>query len=284
MGRGVGELMPETRRERRQGEDHVSAAPLPRVSPWWVRMAARYAERYAARGLHAVRQSRAGGVPDLGTAPAVIYLNHSSWWDPLVLLIVAQRNWPDRRHFAPIDAAALGRYRILESLGFFGIERGTVAGARRFSEKTRGILAEPQTVLWLTPQGRFADPRDRPTRLEPGLAWLAGCAAPHVSFVPLALEYPFWEERTAECLLRFGPVLEREQIAAFDSAERGRHLAAELEATQDRLAEESRRRRAADFETLVQGAAGVGGVYDAWRRLMARVRGERFRPEHGGGE
>ncbi|MFO0899291.1 MAG: lysophospholipid acyltransferase family protein [Pirellulales bacterium] len=247
-------------------------------------MAARYAECYAAGGLHAVRQSRAGGTPDLGTAPAVIYLNHPSWWDPLVLLIVAQRHWPDRRHFAPIDATALGRYRVLESLGFFGIERGTVAGARRFAQATRSILAEPRAVLWLTPQGRFADPRKRAAALEPGLAWLAQRATPDVSFVPLALEYPFWEERTAECLLRFGPVLEREQLAAFDSAERGRRLAAELEATQDRLAEESLGRRAADFETLVQGAAGVGGVYDAWRWLMARVRGERFRAEHGGGE
>lgn len=283
MGRGVGELMPEARRERRRVVGHASAASLPQVSSWWVRMAARYAERYAARGLHAVRQSRAGGTPDLGTAPAVIYLNHPSWWDPLALLIVARRHWPDRRHFAPIDAAALGRYRILESLGFFGIERGTVAGARRFAETTRGILAKPRTVLWLTPQGRFADPRERPARLEPGLAWLARRAAPHVSFVPLALEYPFWEERTAECLLRFGPVLERAQIATFDTAERGRQLAAELEATQDRLAAESQERRAGDFETLVQGAAGVGGVYDAWRRFKAHLRGERFRPEHGGG-
>lgn len=284
MGRVVGELAHPAALELRRAVDAPAAAPPPRVSSWWLRIAARYAERYAARGLHAVRRSRAGGVTDLGTASAVVYLNHPSWWDPLVLLIVAQKYWPDRRHFAPIDASALGRYRILESLGFFGIERGTVAGARRFAETTRGILAEPQTVLWLTPQGRFADPRERPAQLESGLAWLARRAAPNVSFVPLALEYPFWEERTAECLLRFGPVLERDHIASFDTAERGRLLAAELEATQDRLAEESLGRRADDFETLVQGAAGVGGVYDLWRRLKAHVRGERFRSEHGGSE
>jgi 1-acyl-sn-glycerol-3-phosphate acyltransferase len=213
----------------------------------------------------------------------VVYLNHASWWDPLVLLIVAQRHWPDCRHFAPIDAAALGRYRILESLGFFGVERGTVAGARRFAQTTRRILAKSKTVLWLTPQGRFADPRERPTRLETGLSWLVRHAKPDVNFLPLALEYPFWEERTAECLLRFGPVVERERFAADDAAESCRELAAMLEATQDRLAEEAQTRRPGDFETLVQGTAGVGGVYDAWRRLKARLRGERFRAEHGGG-
>jgi hypothetical protein len=31
---------------------------------------------------------------------------------------------------------------------------------------------------------------------------------------------------------------------------------------------------------LVSGRAGVGGVYDGWRRLGAWVRGERFRAEH----
>jgi 1-acyl-sn-glycerol-3-phosphate acyltransferase len=283
MGRVVGELAHPAALELRRAVDAPAAAP-PRVSSWWLRIAGHYAERYAARGLHAVRRSRAGGVPDLGTTSAVVYLNHPSWWDPLVLLIVAQKYWPDRRHFAPIDAAALGRYRILESLGFFGIERGTVAGARRFTETTRGILAEPQTVLWLTPQGRFADPRERPAQLESGLAWLARRAAPDVSFVPLALEYPFWEERTAECLLRFGPVLKREEIAAGNAVERSQALAVALEATQDRLAEEARTRRAGEFETLVQGAAGVGGVYDLWRRLKAQVRGARFRSEHGGSE
>jgi len=282
MGRVIGELTPRVRRERRQANAAASAAPLPRISNWWLRMAARYAERYAARGLHAVRLSRTGGAPDLGALPAVVYLNHASWWDPLVLLIVAQRHWPDRRHFAPIDAAALGRYRILESLGFFGVERGTVAGARRFAHITQRILAEPSTVLWLTPQGRFADPRERPAQLESGLAWLVRHAKPEVSFLPLALEYPLWEERTAECLLRFGPALQRDRIAASDAAESCRQLAAMLEATQDRLAEEAQTRRAGDFKTLVQGTAGVGGVYDAWRRLKARVCGERFRAEHGG--
>jgi hypothetical protein len=40
-------------------------------------------------------------------------------------------------------------------------------------------------------------------------------------------------------------------------------------------------RDAAQFEVLVGGRAGVGGVYDLWRRLRARLRGEAFRSEHG---
>jgi hypothetical protein len=34
------------------------------------------------------------------------------------------------------------------------------------------------------------------------------------------------------------------------------------------------------FEVLHGGQAGVGGLYDLWRRLRARLRGERFQAAH----
>jgi hypothetical protein len=51
--------------------------------------------------------------------------------------------------------------------------------------------------------------------------------------------------------------------------------------TQDRLAEEAIRRDPAAFDVLLAGRAGVGGVYDLWRRAKAFVSGQPFRPEHG---
>ena len=277
------ELTPAARPRglRRPAEKPIDVA-VPRVSPWWFRFAARYGHRYAARHLHAVRRSLAGGLPNLGDGGAVVYLNHPSWWDPLVMLVMAQRIWPERRHFAAIDAAALGRYRFMESLGFFGVERGTLAGARRFLEVSRAILADPRAMLWLTPQGRFADPRERPVALAAGLGRLA-CRTSNVALVPVAIEFPFWQERTPECLFRFGPVQRRAPDDDSTAAAWSERLALALEATQDALAAEAQGQRAADFETLLHGAAGVGGVYDAWRRLKAHVRGERFHAEHGGG-
>ena len=55
-------------------------------------------------------------------------------------------------------------------------------------------------------------------------------------------------------------------------------LGAWLEAAQDALAAEAIARDPSRFELLVGGKAGVGGVYDLWRRLRALVRGERFEP------
>ena len=64
-------------------------------------------------------------------------------------------------------------------------------------------LERPDAALGITPEGRFSDPRERPVRLEPGLAHLARRLDRGV-FLPLALEYPFWQERTPEALACFG--------------------------------------------------------------------------------
>lgn len=250
-------------------------------SPRLVSLFGRYSERYMARHFHAVRLARAGrpGGEALRGRPLVVCLNHPAWWDPLAGLVLARRIFPGLRHFAPIDAAGLAKYRFFARLGFFGIEPGTARGARRFLEVSQALLAQPDTVLWVTAGGRFADPRERPVRLRPGLGALLA-RVDRATVLPLALEYPFWEERCPEALARFGDAV-HVRGGARTAAGWTAFLEERLAATQDALASDALARDAGRFETLLGGRAGVGGVYDLWRRARARLRGEAFRPEHG---
>jgi hypothetical protein len=100
------------------------------------------------------------------------------------------------------------------------------------------------------------------------------------TFLPLALEYPFWEERFPEALARFGAPLSV-PLADPDPGIALACFADHLAAAQDALAADARRRNRDAFEVLIGGAAGVGGFYDLWRRVKAFFRGERFRAEHG---
>jgi len=61
---------------------------------------------------------------------------------------------------------------------------------------------------------------------------------------------------------------------------RTRKLEECLAQTQASLAQRAIARDPAAFSTLVMGRGGIGGVYDAWRRLMAWVRGTRFHGRH----
>jgi 1-acyl-sn-glycerol-3-phosphate acyltransferase len=161
-----------------------------------------YARRYVARHFHGMRVSREG-LPADCEGPLIVYLNHGSWWDPLIALLLTQRYLAAREFAAPIDAAALKRYGILERIGFFGVEQGTWRGARQFLRTSEEVLKRERGAVCVTPQGRFADVRERPLRFAPGLGQLASRLTAG-TILPLAVEYAFWEERTPEVLARFG--------------------------------------------------------------------------------
>ena len=257
------------------------AKQAPEISPLLLSMFEKYTGRYLARHFHALRLSQAQR-PDpmaIRGKPLIVYFNHPSWWDPLICLRLAEQFFPDRKNYAPMDASALTKYPFFERLGFFGVELGSARGARRFLSVSQQVLSQPDSALWIAAEGQFTDPRARPVRLRSGIGHLAVRVRQAV-LLPVALEYPFWEERTPEALARFG-----EEIPAGEAGLKATDWTAVLETrlqkALDALAADALARDPGRFDVLLGGTAGVGGVYDAWRRLKARFRGERFSPEHG---
>ncbi|MFC7335280.1 lysophospholipid acyltransferase family protein [Rhodocista pekingensis] len=249
-------------------------------SPLLVRFFTRVMARHMASGFHAVRLMRPG-VPTLPhDRPVIVYCNHPSWWDPAFLILLASRAFPERRGFGPMDAAALARYRFMARIGLFPVEPDTAAGAVAFMKVGQALLSRPDAMLWVTAEGRFSDPRSRPVRLRGGIAHLA-CRLERVTLLPLALEYPFWEERTPEALARFGTPLLKEPGSDLTPGRLQEMLEERLEAAMDDLAVAARSRDPDRFATLLGGRVGVGGVYDLWRRGRAWAQGQRFDPAHG---
>jgi len=255
-----------------------SPAEVPEISVRLLRWFTWYARRYLRRHFHSLRVSFSGR-PPVSKLPLVIYSNHASWWDPLVCLMLKSKFYPDRKAFAPIAASALERYKIFSKLGFFGIEQETRRGAIKFLRTGEAILSKPNHLLAITPQSRFADVRERPARFGAGLGHLA-TRIPHALFVPLAIEYVFWEERLPEILVRFGNAIEV-QYATYKPAGWTVLFEQKLMAAQDALANEAQQRSPDDFQTLLRGDAGQGGIYDWWRAFKAKVRGKHFKKEHG---
>ncbi len=257
--------------------DPTAADPFAARSPAVVALFSAYLRWYLARHFHALRVSRAGlpAVPE--GRPVIVVSNHPSWWDPTLFVLAHRALLPGRLGFGPMEAAALRRYGVLARIGVFGVEGEGRVGAAGFLRASLRVLADPRSVLWVTAEGRFTDPRVRPVRLRPGVAHLAR-RVPGAVLLPLAVEYPFWNESRPEALLRFGRPLE---------AGRGRSapewtalLERELTTTMDALAAEAATRDPAPFRVLLQGGTGVGGPYDLWRRLRALAGGDRFDPAH----
>lgn len=254
-------------------ETEVVAARSPALCSFFGSVMRRQMQRH----FHAVRIAKAGPPRLPERHAAIMYTNHPSWWDPALFMVLTTTLLHGRKGYGPIEAGQLERYGFMRRIGVYGIEPGT-RGAAAFLRTSSAILADPESVLWVTAEGAFADPRRRPVRLRPGTAHLMARLEGVVA-IPLALEYPFWTERLPEALCRFGEPLQSGDGGSV--AHWQARLEERLALTMDALAADAIAREPGRFDLVLRGRSGVGGVYDLFRRARAAARGERFEPEHG---
>ena len=238
---------------------------VPPVSAMTLRFFGRIVRSYFRRHFRAVMVQYAERLAQ-SKGPLIVYANHSSWWDPMVSTLLAQTLLPHRKHYAPMDAEALKKYPILRRIGIFPVEMSSARGGAQFLRTSRAIL-QSGGVVWITPQGRFADPREA-LKFKPGLGALA-VREPEVTLLPLAIEYTFWDERLPETLLRFGEPVRLS--AGIDAEAATMELEAALAATMKELQAAALARDARAFTVLLTGKRGTGGVYALGRRVRAWV-------------
>jgi 1-acyl-sn-glycerol-3-phosphate acyltransferase len=211
--------------------------------------------------------------------PAIVLMNHPGWWDGVMVMLLMRRFFRDRPGFTPMDAAALEKYRFMKRLGVFGIEQNTARGAIRFLQTAKQVLEDPRHMLWMNAPGRFADVRERPVPLAPGVTRLPEIA-PAAAILPVAIEYTHWTEKRGEALVAFGPPLDCGDLLALEREPRTEAIRAAHTAVMDRLAEDAISRDPARFTIAVQGRQGMGGLYGAVQYARALLRGQRHDPRH----
>lgn len=254
---------------------------LPPINKRQLRWFIRYITFYLRRNFHGLHLAFETPLPASVTdGPVLVCMNHPSWWDPLLALYLSQRLFPGRGNYGPIAGAGLSKYKFFERLGFFGVDNRSRSGAVRFLRLGTAALRGSSTSLWVTPQGHFADVRTRPVSIEPGVGHLAH-RLNQLAMIPLAFEYTFWSERYPEAFACFGAPVFVDAGGDRSAREWNACFAQALERTQDHLSRLVQARNATAFEPLLQGSAGVGGMYDLWRAVKARLSGRKFQPEHG---
>jgi 1-acyl-sn-glycerol-3-phosphate acyltransferase len=264
----------------------------------WFRWFVRY---YIRKHFHALAVQR-GELQSVSIAAGdalVVYANHASWWDPLAAIHLADFFFPGFEMYAPIDADALAKYPMFARMGFFGVRPNSRSSAQNFLELSHAIMARPGASLWLTPEGRFADVRDTSAELMPGLGHLAWKLSRQVHahklatsdalatrpqrqwFLPVALEYPFWEERQPELLVWFGRPIEVSSLEGSSKQQCAAQLAAGLRSAQQALSRASVARDTSAFEVLAGGSRGTFFLYDWWRSLRGVIGSGRSQRGHG---
>ncbi len=255
---------------------------VPKVPAWFQNGFHRFLNPYLRRHFHAIAVEQDSRVDmDLVSGQSLlIYGNHPSWWDPLIAHFLTNRLCPGRQFFAPIDAVALEQYQVFAKLGFYGVRLNTSTGAAAFLKRSNAILDQPNSALWLTPEGRFTDARDSGNALMPGLAHL--CSRRSSGLVmSFALEYLFWNERLPVCLVRFGTPIRIADHTDKSKEDWNKFLTQSLRSNQVQLAKLAMARDSEPFDNLITSGGGAGMSYDMFRRVKSWLRGRRFQAQHG---
>lgn len=220
---------------------------------------------------------------DRSTAPLLMVMNHSSWWDPLLALVLGARLMPHRRGIAPMDLEQLRKFSFFRRIGIFGIDPDDPRSidvltdyAQRYIRS--GSHARPSIIV--TPQGVFTDVRE-PIVLRPGAAAILarllrspGLTAPAV--LALNVEYGFWQDKRPEVFVRLAFTrLEAPPEGASETRtilRLNRALSDLLQSGADDLASAVRSRDPARFRLLFDRAGpAVNPAFDA----LSRLRGQR---------
>lgn len=257
---------------------------------WFYRGFGRYVARLFKKRFHAVRIAPGGiellrGLDGVDT-PVMVLLNHSSWWDPLLCVLLGSKLVSSRSGFGPMDAKMLKKFGLFKKLGLFGVDPDEPRALKPMvAYCIERFERDAKATLWATPQGAFADVRD-PIVLRPGMAAVAARASAKgiaVRVVCVSVEYAFWLEQKAEVFVRVVEVTPRvdegADVGRGTTARWHRALTEAMNANAAELARLVRGRDSGAFEVLVGGGgSGTNPVYDLWRRVTGRGGGIQTRP------
>ncbi|MGZ8378696.1 MAG: lysophospholipid acyltransferase family protein [Gemmatirosa sp.] len=162
---------------------------------------------YARYGRHLLRRAFArvwlGGSPwPAGRGPVIGFLNHSAWWDPIVLLHLSHDVF-GRDGYGLMQGAQLQRFPFFRQVGCFGATGDGMDDARAVAAHAATLLrGGPDRTLWIFPQGALL-PARTPLAFRSGLARLQR-AVPEATVVPVALRYELRAEQRPELFVRVG--------------------------------------------------------------------------------
>ncbi len=240
-------------------------------SPGFRRVFAWYTRRLASKRFNAIRFERSS-IAGLDAAhhhdgPIVLAMNHASWWDPLIGLLIAERFFPGRPSAAPMAMEQWETFRFMRKLGIFGVDPHHPDSMRLMADHVCRLFDRaPRSLLAITPQGEFADVRTQ-VRIRPGISSIAAARA-DAKVLSVSIEYGFWTDQRPEVFVK---ATEAERPDVPSTAAWHRSITRSMRTNAAALSGMVITRDPARFvEPFGRSGPGVNATYDA----LARLRGK----------
>ncbi len=155
--------------------------------------------------------------------PAIIYCNHSNWWDGMATIYLSQNRWGVDAYFM-MDIEQMRKYAFFKRIGAFSVNRTSGREAMESIDYITGILKTTRHVLWIYPQGLMQPNDFRPIKFYSGIARIIE-KLDRVTLIPLVMRYEFLMEQRSEIFIRIG------NAKAYDNKVNVKELTLELQQT-----------------------------------------------------
>jgi len=220
-----------------------------RKSAWFERLFAFYNRNLIARRFEGLRVAGLnhlrGRTPDV---PQLLYANHSSWWDGLVLFQLARVCKLDL--YAMMEERQLRQYPFHRKLGAFSVVRENPREALRSIEYAGNLLRHTSRTILIFPQGA-TEPNDvRPLKFYTGAARIIERVG-EIDALPVALRYEFLDDFRPQIIVRIGKAQRIKATADFDVKRTTNNFAATLTSTLDQIRADILAGNFRDYEELV---------------------------------
>lgn len=195
----------------------IPARPSPLFSWWFARHAEhRLRRHFSAVHVHQLELLQAS----LQSAPVLLVANHTSWWDPMWLLVLTRRVL-GAEGYALMDARNLEKLPFFSKVGAFGVELDRPEDGARAVRWAARRLVKPNVLLAVFPQGRERPVNARPLGFQAGAAMIARVAR-EARVIAMGVRYEHRGQERPELWASFqGPIVRTRNIfEARDAQER----------------------------------------------------------------
>ncbi|WP_268877413.1 lysophospholipid acyltransferase family protein [Alteribacter lacisalsi] len=199
---------------------------------------------------------------------ALFLINHSSWWDSLVLFQL-NRELLRTDGYALMSEEGLRRFPFFRKIGAFPVNAASYTSVLR-SLKEAAVLLNSGKCLFLFPQGDEFHLDIRPLQFQSGAAFLLK-EAPHCDLVPVTFYHTLLHEQHPEFFIRVGSSL------AFDSQVPRKELTIQLEnqltEQLDGLKNDVMNEKTESFRPVVRGRETIGDRWYSIKQSLPRLFG-----------
>lgn len=129
----------------------------------------------------------------------IFYLNHSCWWDPLVVFYLSVIRWK-LNGYAIMDVNQLKKYNFFSYFGTFSVDRNNPRDAIKSINFAAQMLNQGINVLWIFPQGEMFPAEYRPIKFYNGISRIIK-KTNSVYTVPITLHFEFISEQRPEIFI-----------------------------------------------------------------------------------